>query len=216
MAMWMAYQADRLVSLPDIEGEHYLVLGMEDLQEVPTDAALTDAGYRIPLYMRNTKSSSVSDCHSAEAIQLDRPELRQRSIRTAPPDPTYDCHGWVFATGRYWIKSRDVPQILTDNGYHVTNEPRESDLAIYYDQQGQVVHSGIVRLVASDSRILIESKWGWAGRFIHDVEGQPYGKNCVFFRSRRSGHRLSGLSGDIARRLAQNKPDSVRSEAETI
>jgi hypothetical protein len=75
--------------------------------------------------------------------------------------------------------------------------PRPLDLAIYRDAKGEVAHIGIVRAIRPEV-ILIESKWGWGGLFLHPHEAHPYAPaTCVFYRSERAGHLLQGLGETV-------------------
>ena len=122
-----------------------------------------------------------------------RPGIRERVIRTAPSSLECNCHGWVFTAGQHWLKGEDVPLVLADNGYAKTVEPREGDVAIYYDPAGVVAHTALVRFVAADGAILLESKWGQCGRFIHGPKDQLYGPEPVYYHSPRRGHVIRGL-----------------------
>jgi hypothetical protein len=114
-------------------------------------------------------------------------------IRTTPPDPASNCHGWVFTGGRYWVRDSAVDQILADNGYHEVTEPRAGDLIVYRGASGEVAHTGVVR-VAGDL-VLVEGKWGSMGCYLHAPDQYPYGYSWSFYRSPRRGHLLR-LPGD--------------------
>ena len=105
-----------------------------------------------------------------------------------------NCHGWIFAEGKYCIPSTEVPLILEDHGYYPVSRPGPNDLVIYRAPTGQVVHSGIVRCTGPEKQILVESKWGRMGCFLHlhDKHGYPNAV-CTFYRSARPGHLLQGL-----------------------
>jgi len=48
--------------------------------------------------------------------------------------------------------------------------------------------------------ILVESKWGMSGRFIHRHDRHPYANTtCAFYRSPRAGHLLHGIASDSAK-----------------
>ena len=70
--------------------------------------------------------------------------------------------------------------------------PRPGDVAIFRDLAGQVTHSAVVRGLASDGLVILESKWGWAGRFLHTPAGQCYGSDCTFYRTERPAGLASG------------------------
>jgi hypothetical protein len=133
-----------------------------------------------------------------EASFLTGKHLSVHLIRTAPADPAYNCHGWIFGAGRYWILADAVPWILRDNGYRFVAKPKVGDVAIY--RAGLIVHSGLVRSVGPDGLVLIESKWGGISRFVHEPRvGKEYGGAPSYYRSKRSGHTLCGLEGVSSR-----------------
>src|SRR5262249_9036483 len=82
---------------------------------------------------------------------------------------------------------------LQDNRYSAVSSPRAGDLAVYHNPSGEVTHTGIVRL-AADGLILIESKWGQLGRFVHTPTEHCYtDSTCTSYRSPRTSHLLRGL-----------------------
>jgi hypothetical protein len=107
-----------------------------------------------------------------------------------------NCHGWVFTGGRYWVRGVTVEGILADNGYRKVATPRAGDLAVYRDSAGAILHTGLVRATLPDRPVLVESKWGAIGAFIHPVDVHPYdGSTCTYHRSPRDGHRLREAAG---------------------
>lgn len=161
----------------------------------PAVLARTDAGTSVPLF---TVSPSVGGATSvAEARYLHDQRLDGKAIQTAPADLQCNCHGWVFAGGRYWLRGNQVETVLKDNGYQAVEKPHKGDVAIFRNQMGEVTHSGLVR-TGSGSTILIESKWGRFGRFVHGPDEHAYrGNQITYYRSSRGTHRLDGL-GDSA------------------
>jgi hypothetical protein len=105
----------------------------------------------------------------------------------------YNCHGWIFTGGRFWIMNDAVPAILSDNGYHQITDPRVGDLIVYWDESRQPIHSGIVQAVPPKGPIRVESKWGMRGQFMHTPQGQIFSQSFSFLRSSRRGHLLQGL-----------------------
>jgi hypothetical protein len=112
-------------------------------------------------------------------------------VRTGESGPHSNCYGWVFTGGRFALDA-DIDQILTDNDYSPTREPRPDDLAVYRDGAGQIVHVGIVRAV-QDGEPLVESKWGARGRYHHPASVYGASSACGFYRSSRHGHLLRGI-----------------------
>jgi len=135
-------------------------------------------------------------CYEEDCLK--RKNIAQRAIRLAPADVAYNCHGWIFAAGRYFVSDEFVEAILVDNGYTQVAVPQAHDLAIYRDDKGLINHSGVVRLAGEAGLVLIESKWGWLGRYLHTPEAQPYSEHCSYYRSERRGHLLQLGHVDIS------------------
>jgi hypothetical protein len=117
-----------------------------------------------------------------------------RLLRTAPPNSHSNCHGWVFCDDRFWVEDSDVEHILRDNEYAPVAGPRPGDLIVYRDDGGRVNHTGVVRLVR-DGLVLIESKWGRLGRYLHAPADQIYSGRWDYYRSPRAGHSLTITPG---------------------
>ncbi|HZT80490.1 MAG TPA: hypothetical protein VFA26_09715 [Gemmataceae bacterium] len=155
--------------------------------------ARTDRGRVIPLYLVVEELAPDVASLPDDTAYLS-PRLPLRLIRTAPRSRDCNCHGWIFGGGRFWILGKDVATILKDNGYSPVEHPREGDLAIYRGGDGAVLHSALVR-GAPGGVLLLESKWGQLGRYLHGPEDQVYGSGPTYYRSPRSGHQLRGLDG---------------------
>ncbi len=73
-------------------------------------------------------------------------------------------------------------------------EPRAGDLIIYYDASDVAVHYGVVRVAHPDMPVLVESKWGDYGVYLHPVTAHPYpGTRPCFYRSPRPSHLLRAV-----------------------
>jgi len=158
-----------------------------DLEDLPVrfTTAFTDAGQTVPLFHFKIHSTSSEIQQFIDANEKDRSQI----IRLYEPNSASNCHGWVFTGGEFGIRDPDVTAILHDNGYQEVREPHEDDLAIYSDA-GKITHSGVVRMVDKHAPILIESKWGPLGVYLHAVEMQPFKGTCKFYRSSRANHSL--------------------------
>jgi hypothetical protein len=157
--------------------------------------ALTDRGRVIPL----SEFHAAIDVEAwAEAEDRRYAEMGDpyHFIRLAPPNPICNCHGWVFADGQFWIDGNDVKNILDDNGYYEVTAPVAGDIIVYHAGD-EVLHSGIVRYVAEDGEILIESKWGMNSRILHTPEDQPHWQQWRFYHTARSGGHCLNLADDI-------------------
>src|SRR5262245_101697 len=151
-----------------------------------TFSARTDCGRTIPLYRVET-GPGYREAETPE-------DLPGRDIaRTAPASAESNCHGWVFADGHYWIDSDQIDDILEDNCYAEVSTPQVDDV-IVYRTAGGVAHTGIVRQVSADGSVVVESKWGTQGRFLHAPADQPFWRSWSYYHSPRQGHRLDGLA----------------------
>ncbi len=159
-----------------------------DLEDVPIrrTQAMTDSGKVVTLFHFKMHSSAAEIKQFIASNEKDLTQI----IRMAEPNSASNCHGWVFTGGQYGIRDPDVPRILIDNAYAEVAAPREGDLAIYM-QGEKITHSGIVRIVEQHAPLLVESKWGPFGVYLHGVKQQPFPGECKYFRSMRSGHHLT-------------------------
>ncbi len=111
-------------------------------------------------------------------------------IQRAPADTAANCHGWVFLDTQFLIPGEAVQQILDDNDYEFVFDPSGGDVIIYRDEDREIVHSGLVRGVLNDGTVIIESKWGIEGTFLHAPEGTPYSTSFEYYRTPRSDHHV--------------------------
>jgi hypothetical protein len=155
--------------------------------------ALTDLGRPIALYTAANKPSLPERQLPDPSVYWPEQAFDSKLIRTAPPDPNYNCHGWVFTAGRYILAPDAVEHILQDNGYYEVTQPRPGDIVIYYDQAGQITHTALVRATGEDGFVLVESKWGCSGgRYLHLPE-LWFSARHVFYRTNRGSHVVRGL-----------------------
>jgi hypothetical protein len=100
----------------------------------------------------------------------------------------------VFAGGKFWVRGIAVPDILKDNGYYAVANPRLGDIAIFRDDKDVVAHTALVRGRGTKEAVLLESKWGKLGRYIHTADKHLYmGYKIQYYRTGRGSHTLSGL-----------------------
>lgn len=162
-----------------------------NLKAVATSQGVTDRGRPVPLF-----SVEVEPLPERRLLEIETPtaslsHLTTQLIRLGPPDPAYNCHGWLFLGGQYWIRGRHVEPILEDNGYQPVSVPRVGDVAIFRDGLGNVTHSAIVRGLTANDTAILESKWGWGSRYLHVPQAQIYSASWTFYRTERhEGHRL--------------------------
>jgi hypothetical protein len=158
-----------------------------DLEDVPVLAtqAITDKGRAVSLFHFKMYSTDGDVERFMQGTEKDRSQV----IRLQEPNPASNCHGWVFTNGRYGIRDTDVAAILSDNGYVAVDEPREGDVAVYANAD-KITHSGLVRMADRHAPVLIESKWGPFGVYLHATAAQPFSGICKFYRSPRPSHAL--------------------------
>ena len=153
--------------------------------EVAHGSVRTDAGRILHV------AAPMRSATAAELLEIKHQTMMPNLICTDSPGVDYNCHGWVFTGGRYWIGGDDVKRILEDNGYRPVTVPAPGDVIIYYSGENPV-HTGLVR--ASDERgIIIESKWDTRGRYIHLPESQDYSEAWVYYHTDRKDHIVAGV-----------------------
>lgn len=102
--------------------------------------------------------------------------------------PLYNCHGLTFASRRTRIeKSYYINLILKDDHYEeiTLKAVQPGDIVIYYSNEGDPNHSGIVVEFGGPLVVpIICSKWGNAGEFIHALADCPniYGPVHKFYK----------------------------------
>jgi hypothetical protein len=164
-----------------------------EMIQIPGEALLTDKGRLVPVYRARVPEGLEEFASSPDA-------LRSRRIELATNDAQANCHGWVFTGGKYLLKGAGADTILADNDYAVVANPKPGDVIVYRDLLGQIVHTGLVKSAnASDGFVLIESKWGVKGRFLHLPEDQIYSQKFAYYRRAHSAR----LAGSPAEHLVQ-------------
>jgi hypothetical protein len=159
------------------------------LHEVEGAFAVTDAGTELAVFAPNLPPEGAAPVNEDGTLRGSR--LKLGVLHVGPPTPDYNCHGWVFLGGRHWLCDEQVDQVLEDNGYCPVSDPRPGDVLVYRDGEGTAVHSGVVR-TAGDGLVLVESKWGSLGRYLHAPTDHIYGDvSRTYYRSPRRGHLLT-------------------------
>ncbi|MFC2002976.1 hypothetical protein ACFLV4_03410 [Chloroflexota bacterium] len=104
-----------------------------------------------------------------------------------PPNPIYNCHGLSFASKRTGIdKNYALRTILCDDGYKEVEKEKvlPGDIALYYTEDGDIEHSGIV-ISEPDKHLKIPqvlSKWGSYKEAIHPANYCPYETRFIRYR----------------------------------
>ncbi|MBC7856717.1 MAG: hypothetical protein IAF94_25080 [Pirellulaceae bacterium] len=166
--------------------EHFSNSG--DLEPVLNSVGVTDRGREVQLYRWQPEDGF--------GVSIPIP------YQTSAEDGRANCHGWVFTGGEHLLWRDGVERILEDNGYQPCQAPRPGDLIIYRSASGEVVHTGLVKTKLFGGRMMIESKWGLGGRFVHRPAEQPYGDNFSYYRSARQGHALAIRPATLALKIA--------------
>jgi hypothetical protein len=175
--------------------KEHLTEGVATPQLCDYSPLTTDRGHMVNIWtVPGVPEAPTDRMVESQERMLARFDLHGNTIELPQGWQNNNCHGFVFTAGRFWIGGSQVDLILDDNGYQPVSAPSAGDLAIYRDKVGAVMHSGIVRGLASDGVILVESKFGQASRFVHCHDRHPYPDcECTFYRSARSGHLLRGV-----------------------
>lgn len=153
--------------------------------------AMTDRDRPIRVYRMAEDGSKPLDAN--EVYNLD---FTESTIQRGPADHGANCHGWVFLDSQFLIPGESVQEILDDNGYELSDEPKAGDIIVYRTDNREIIHSGLVRGVLNDGTIVIESKWGIEGIFLHAPEGTPYSTLFEYYRSPRLDNRVKIVSVD--------------------
>jgi hypothetical protein len=165
----------------------------------------TDCGTKITVAVP-VAPLSPADANEQEKHAAAVNNLTGKWIRRGPADDTSNCHGWVFAGGRYNLGGRFVDTILADNGYTEVSDPAVGDVCVYRGAVGEVSHTGLVRAVLADGTVLVESKWGRLGVYLHAAGESCYGTAFTFHHSDRGGHTLVGLGGSADKAASSPTP----------
>jgi hypothetical protein len=194
---WQGYEINRQEAqeLAESEARMAAVAPPPNFVSVESCSALTDAGTPIPVFLIGPGSAPQPNS-TTEENRISQRRLNHKLIQMGPATDDSNCHGWVFTGGRYWVPGNSVDRILKDNGYRVVSQPAGGDLAVFRNQGGEITHTGVVHSVGGDGVVLVESKWGRLGRYIHTCADHIYDDNsCGYYRSSRSGHVLRGIEG---------------------
>jgi len=110
--------------------------------------------------------------------------------RRSEPSPIYNCHGMTFASKRTGIdEPSEIYKIIKDDKYIeiIKEEVLPGDIILYFDEEGDIEHSGIVvRAPRQDSLWIpmIFSKWGKYAEVIHLANQCPYNfSRAKYYRS---------------------------------
>ncbi len=185
---WSSHQYQERLKPPVKRSLVIAVAPGQQSQQVLEFVALTDGNHPIKVYRLDQDALDSTDDESPwESLSV---EYNGNMIQRAPAGLLANCHGWVFLDGQYLISGDAVQRILDDNAYEVVDEAMAGDVIIYRDNNRNIVHSGLVRGVLDDGTVIIESKWGIEGVFLHNPLDTPYSVLFAYYRSPRPTHRV--------------------------
>lgn len=144
----------------------------------------TSLGKDIPNLQLTTESSLL--------MQKQISQLKSKYIGVifkSAPSSLYNCHGMTFANRRTGIyEVENITAILEDDKYFQIdiNNILAGDIVLYYSDNGDIEHSGIVVEINNTEPVDIKilSKWGDAHETIHSLYLCPYElKYIKFYRT---------------------------------
>jgi hypothetical protein len=104
------------------------------------------------------------------------------SRERTPPVVSYNCHGLTFAVRRTGIHQENMLKILLADDAYVEIVDRKKvlpgDTIIYYGEDGDIIHSGIVVEEPTEEHYwipLVVSKWAKYKELVHRATQCPYG-----------------------------------------
>lgn len=149
----------------------------------------TKLGNPIAIFRLNASDQQFAEYASAQVAR--KSAGGDSLIVRGTPDRHYNCHGWVFTGGKHLLRGDGVECILHDHNYIRVMTAQENDLAIYRSAGGTILHTALVRSILEDGTVLVESKWGVDGRYLHQVQDQPYSQHYEYYRSPDGSHLIT-------------------------
>lgn len=160
----------------------------------------TKLGSLIPHFLPLRDWTNAQRRELIRRVSVSMPEAILRS----GPTKMYNCHGLTFANRRAWVENvppldpttvQSIEGVLEEDGYRPVNlqEVEIGDVAAYReDPDGHIHHTGIVVQVDSafgemtNQVLLIMSKWGQNGEFLHTPNVVPpgYGSYMQYWTER--------------------------------
>src|SRR5207302_408256 len=108
---WQGYRLDQAEAKDLAESDaHVAAIDRVGSPAASGGHAMTDAGREVPLFVPAHEGATLP-----EETELHHPlgrYLNRKVIQTAPADPSYNCHGWVFAGARFRMNGEAIELIL--------------------------------------------------------------------------------------------------------
>lgn len=127
---------------------------------------------------------TISELAQAKDLVRKHPNARPRTGCSL----YYNCHGLTFASRRTSVfRTADIQLILDEDGYEEVRETEvlPGDVAAYREEDGEIIHSGIV-VSCPDRQLgvpMVCSKWGKGPETIHSLMDCPYrGARVSYYR----------------------------------
>lgn len=146
------------------------------------------------IIVQTREANTIENCQGNSLTVLDHAEfaglLRRFPLATSRsnPTPVYNCHGLVFASRRTGISNaEEIKKIIKDDKYNEISpvDLLPGDIVLYYSQNGDIEHSGVV-VSKPDINLhlpFVCSKWGKYGEMIHFATMCPYDVSVMrYFR----------------------------------
>jgi|SRR5690348_14248562 len=136
--------------------------------------------------IENIQWFEIASCERNWALEI--PKRFPRVVQRTEMSASYNCHGLTFASHRTRIIDDAVLRILSDDQWHEIGilEVLPGDIVVYFSEEGDPNHSGLIVEKDPLGVHLVCSKWGSAGEYIHRLNDchSMYGPNKKFFRCR--------------------------------
>lgn len=190
--VWWSYHRFHERLYPRSKKPMLVLTTLAKKREVHEFVAVTDRNRPIRVY-RLEDAEATGSIDEGDALTVN---FMESTIQRGPASSAANCHGWVFLDSQFLIPGEAVQQILDDNGYEIVTEPKAGDVIVYRDSNRNIAHTGLVRGVLNDGTIIIESKWGVDGIFLHDPDGTPYSTLYEYYRSSRPHNRVKVVPAD--------------------
>lgn len=150
--------------------------------------------YHAEIIIQTRKGTNISNVQEYDLPPSCLREVEELNRRYREPfvsfvnnaSPIYNCHGLTFGSRRSRIwDSQEIVKIIKEDDYAMVdnmNDVREGDVIVYYGDDGDVEHSGLV-IGKRSGFPLILSKWGSGREAVHLFSQCPYKvDNVKFFR----------------------------------
>jgi len=130
-------------------------------------------------HIDNEQSDEITFWDKAQYADLERrfgDMVRPRTVAC----PRYNCHGMTFASRRTGIDAQvTIRQVLHEDQYGqvLVADVLPGDVILYYDDRGDVEHSGVVVETPALDPFgvpLVYSKWGKYKEMLHKANQCPY------------------------------------------